>query len=174
MSWRALSLAAAGCALLAQPLSAQRVATRFDDEPEGENPVVEIGKWSTGGLALAAGAYAFVIQHDAEDRLDDLERFCDDNPPSCVVDGSGEYADRALENDYQDIRGDYRNARWLLLGAQALAATSVVLFIVDLPRDATPDNVPYEPPALRVGRRADGGIEASFRYPVSNIRTRSP
>ena len=33
------------------------------------------------------------------------------------VNGDGEYADPALEDDYQDIRGDYRSSRWLLLGA---------------------------------------------------------
>ena len=159
---------------LAQPAIAQRVETRFEDEPEGENVVVEIAKWSAGGLALAAGAWAFTIQHDAEGRLEDLEAFCDATPASCGVDGDGEYADPALEDTYQDIRGDYRSSRWLLLGAHALAAASVVLFIVDLPRESTPDNVPYDPPALRVGARTDGGVEASLSYPVSNILTRSP
>ena len=173
MTARAL-VAFIGLAALAQPALAQRVETRFDDEPEGENPAVEIGKWSTGALALAAGAYAFVIQHDAEDRLEELERLCDEQPASCTVDDDGEYLDPSLEDRYQDVRSDYRNSRWLLLGAHALAATSVVLFIVDLPRNPAPDNIPYEPPALRVGARADGAIEASFRYPVSNILTRSP
>ena len=158
---------------LAQPALAQRVETRFDDEPEGENALVEIGKWSTGALALAAGAYAFVVQGGAEDRLESLELLCDEQPGACTIE-EGAYVDPTLESRYQAIREDYRNSRWLLLGAHALAATSVVLFIVDLPRNATPDNVPYEPPALRVGPRGDGGIEASFRYPVSNIFTRAP
>ena len=168
-------IALAASLALARPALGQRVETRFDDEPEGENPVVEIGKWSSGALALAAGAWAFVIQNDAEDRFEALERLCETDPAACATsEGSDEYADPALESRYQDIRQDYRNSRWLLLGAHALAATSVVLFIVDLPRNSTPDNIPYEPPALRVGARADGGIEASFRYPVSNIFTRSP
>jgi hypothetical protein len=152
---RALLLPAA-LALLAQPALAQRVETRFEDEPEGESLAVEVGKWSAGGVALAAGAWAFVIQNDAEDRLDELELLCEQSPVSCTVDGDGEYTDRALENRYQDIRKDYRNSRWLLLGAHVLAATSVVLFIIDLPRTSTPDNIPYDPPALRVGTRADG------------------
>ena len=152
-----------------------RVTTRFDDEPEGEDLIVEIAKWSSGGLALAAGAWAFSLQHDAEDRYAELERFCAADPTTCAdVDEDGEYRDAALESRYQGIREDFRNARWLLIGAQALAVTSVVLFIVDLPRNSTPDNVPYDPPAFRVGTRADGALEASFRYPVSNILTRSP
>lgn len=167
----------ASVALLASaaPLQAQRVQTRFDDEPEGENLYVEIGKWTSGGLAVAAGAWAFLIQHDAEDRYEALEAFCAESPQVCAdVNEAGEYNDGALESRYQDIRQDYRNARWVLIGAHVLAATSVVLFIVDLPRSSTPENVPYEPPALRVGARADGALEATLTYPVSNILTRSP
>ena len=160
---RRLLLLLAALLVAAEPVRAQRVETRFDDEPEGESLAVEIGKWSSGAIAIAAGAYAFAIQHDAEDRLEELELLCDQSPASCNVDGDGEYADPALENRYQDIRKDYRNSRWLLLGAQALAATSVVLFIIDLPRTSTPDNVPYDPPALRVGARPGGGVEASVR-----------
>lgn len=157
------------------PAAAQRVDTRFDDEPEGEDLLVEIGKWTSGGLAVAAGAWAFALQHDAQDRFEALEAFCAESPNVCAdVNEDGEYNDPALEGRYQDIREDYRHARWMLIGAHVLAATSVVLFIVDLPRHATPDNVPYEPPAFRVGARADGALEASFRYPVSNILTRSP
>ena len=168
-------VAAALALLIARPALAQNVPTTFEDEPEGETLIVEIAKWTAGGLALASGTYAFVTQHDAADRLEELERYCDEAPNVCAdVTQDGAYADPALEARYQDIRRDYRNSRWLLFGAHVLAATSVVLFIVDLPRDATPDNVPYEPPALRVGVRADGALEASFRYPVSNILTRSP
>lgn len=155
-------VALAALAALAQPLAAQRVTTRFDDEPEGENLYVEIGKWSSGAAALAAGAYAFLMQADAEDRLEELEAFCDTSPASCAVDDGGAYADPALEDRYQDIRGDYRTSRWLLIGSQVLAATSVVLFIIDLPRNPTPDNVPYDPPALRVGARRGGGFEAAL------------
>ena len=176
-AFRPLRVLAAAIVLFASaaPARAQRVETRFDDEPEGEDLLVEIGKWTTGGLAVAAGAWAFVIQHDAEDRYEDLEAFCVESPHVCAdVNEDGEYNDQALEGRYQDIREDYRNARWALIGAQVLAATSFVLFIVDLPRNATPDNVPYDPPAFRVGPRADGALEASFRYPVSNILTRSP
>jgi len=173
--FRPLAAASALLGLAAAPVAAQHVPTTFEDEPEGENALVEIAKWTAGGLALAAGAGAFIIQGDAQDRFEELERFCEESPAVCAeVTADGRYADPALERRYQDIRTDYRNSRWLLYGAHLLAATSVVLFIVDLPRDATPDNVPYEPPALRVGVRADGGVEASFRYPVSNILTRSP
>jgi hypothetical protein len=172
---RSLASAVAVVACAAAPLSAQAVVTTFEDEPEGENLLVELAKWTASGFALAAGAGAFVIQNDAEDRFEELERFCDESPGVCRdLTESGAYADPALERRYQDIRSDYRNSRWLLYGAHALAATAVVLFIVDLPRDATPDNVPYDPSELRVGVRPDGGIEASFRYPVSNIFTRSP
>lgn len=157
------------------PAQAQRVETRFDDEPEGENTLVEIGKWTSGGLALAAGVWAFMTQHDAEDRYEALESYCLENAQVCAdVNEDGAYNDPALERRYQDIRGDYRNARWGLIGAHVLAATSVMLFIIDLPRTSAPDNVPYDPPALRIGARPDGALEASFRYPVSNILTRSP
>ena len=170
-----LALAAAALVGSAAPAHAQRVQTRFDDEPEGESLAVEIGKWSTGGLAIAAGAWAFMMQADAEDDYEALEAFCGENPSVCAdVNPSGEYNDAALERRYQNVREDYRNARWTLIGAHVLAATSVVLFIVDLPRGSTPENVPYEPPALRVGARPDGALQASFTYPVSNILTRSP
>ena len=159
----------------AAPAQAQRVQTRFDDEPEGENVLVEIGKWTSGGLAIAAGAWAFTMQHDAGDQYEALEAFCLESPGACAdVNEDGEYNDPALESRYQDIREDYRNARWILIGAHVLAATSVVLFIVDLPRTSAPENVPYDPPGLRVGVRADGALEASYSYPVSNILTRSP
>ena len=167
--------AAIALAVSAAPAQAQRVETRFDDEPEGENSLVEIGKWTSGALAIAIGTWAFTTQHDAEDRYEVLETFCFENPQTCAdVDEDGRYNDPALERRYQGIRGDYRDSRWMLIGAHALAATSVMLFIIDLPRTSTPENVPYDPPALRVGARADGALEASFRYPVSNILTRSP
>ncbi len=176
MSGRILHLAAASALLvtLTPPVHGQRVQTRFEDEPEGESLAIEITKWSAGALALAAGAWAFGIQHDAEDAMDELDAFCTTSPASCVLSDNGEYQDPAVESRYQDIRGDYRNSRWLLLGAHVLAATSVVLFIVDLPRNPTPDNIPYDPAELRVGARPHGGFEASIRYPVSNIFTRSP
>ena len=171
MSGRTRLVLCALALLAAMPAdaAAQRVRTTR------ENPLVEIAKWTAGGLALAAGAFAFAVQHDAEDRYQQLERFCQESPAVCRdLTPDGAYADPALEARWQDIRGDYRESRLLLIGAHALAATSVVLFIVDLPRDATPENVPYEPPALRVGVGAGGRIEAAIRYPVSNILTRSP
>ncbi|HUF12740.1 MAG TPA: hypothetical protein VMN78_06560 [Longimicrobiales bacterium] len=140
-----------------------------------ENPVVEIAKWSTGALALTAGAFAFIVQHDAEDQLEELERFCIETPSTCrELTATGAYADPEVEARYQALREDYRNSRLLLIAAHVLAATSVVLFVVDLPRGTTPENVPYEPPALRVGVRPGGVVEAAIRYPVSNIFRRSP
>lgn len=161
----------------AAPAAGQRVegTVRPERETPAENPVIEIAKWSTGGLAAAAGIYAFVLQADAEDRYDALERQCIETPADCRgVTADGAYADPALEARYQDIRGDYRTSRLLLLGAHVLAVGSAVLFIVDLPRGETPENLPYDPPELRVGVRPDGALEARFRYPVSNILTRSP
>lgn len=161
--------------LAAAPASGQRLETRFQSEPAPENPVVEVAKWTLGGLAAAAGVYAFVLQADAEERYDALERLCTNSPALCrPLTADGAYADPVLERRYQDIRGDYRDSRLLLLGAHVLAVGSAVLFILDLPRDQTPDNVEYEPPALRVGVRPDGALQATLRYPVSNILTRSP
>lgn len=172
---RPVIAATAALLLAAAPAAGQRVESRFESEPTPENPVIEIAKWTLGGLAAAAGAYAFVLQGDAEERYDALDRLCTESPSVCrPVTADGAYADPALEARYQDIRSDYRNSRFLLLGAHVLAVGSAVLFILDLPRDDTPDNVPYEPPALRVGVRPDGALEATLRYPVSNILTRSP
>lgn len=174
---RGVPIAVALLAALAAPTraGAQRIESRFETRalPSPENPVIEIAKWTTGGLAAAAGVLAFVMQNDAEDRLHELERFCEDSPTVCAqVTPDGAYADPSLEETWQDIRDDYRDSRLLLLGAHVLAVGSVVLFILDLPRDATPENIPYEPPALRVGVRADGSLEATFRYPVSRIGSR--
>lgn len=181
---RPLATAIALLAVAAPAASGQRIHdTRFAPAPSAtgtssntrENPVIEIAKWTTGGLALAAATFAFMTQNEAEDRLEELERFCLDDPNVCrELTADGAYADPALEARYQDIRGDYRNSRLLLVGAHVLAATSVVLFIVDLPREATPDNIPYDPPALRIGILPGGVVEAAIRYPVSNILTRSP
>lgn len=177
---RAAYAALLGAALLAgtaAPLGAQRVVSRFGAEPEqsAESPAIEIAKWSTGALAAGAVVSAFLIQGDAEDRYAELERFCRASPDACrELTPDGAYADPALEGRYQGIRDDYRTARLLLIGGQALALGSALLFILDLPRDPQPENVPYEPPELRVGVRPDGALEAGFRYPVSNILTRSP
>ena len=177
-SLHAALAAVATAMLVASPAAGQRLESRFDAAGQSdarENPVIEVTKWSTGALAAAAGVYAFVLQGDAEDAYEELEAICLTDPELCRgVTENGAYADPALEARYQDIRSDFRRSRLLLVGAHVLAVGSAVLFIVDLPRDETPENVPYEPPSLRVGVRPDGALEAGFRYPVSNIRTRSP
>lgn len=160
----------AGLVLLA-PAGVQGQTRRADRE----SIAIEIAKWTTGALATTAGALAFLIHDDAQERYEGIEAVCEASPTACFVDVPGSaYADPALEARYQDVRDDFRTSRLLLVGAHVLAIGTVVLFILDMPTDVTPDNVPYEPPSLRFGVRADGALEASFRYPVSNILTRSP
>lgn len=156
------------------PLAAQRIQP-IEPAAERESIALEVAKWTSGGLAVAAGVAAFVLQDRASERFADLEAFCSAEPDVCrQLNPDGSYADAATEARYQDIRRDFRDARWTLIGAHALAVGTIVLFVLDLPQDPAPENIPYEPPALRVGIGRAGTLEASITYPVSNIFTRSP
>lgn len=172
------ALSLIGVALLQPaPAAAQWRADRFADRAAtAEQPdarpswrLLRIAKWTTAATALGTGIYGFVLQDDADSRFRELEDLCEVERERCrELEPDGSYADPGLESRYQRIREDYRTARVLLVVSQVALAGSIALFILDLPDDPTPRNVPYEPERLDFGVRSgmDGRVllEGRWRY----------
>jgi hypothetical protein len=78
------------------------------------------------------------------------------------VAGSDTYANPELEQRYQRILQRDDHARLALLGGQLGIAAAVIMFIVDLPDQESPEDIPYDPRPIRFGLRSDGGAELTF------------
>lgn len=175
-------VAAALLCAVAAPASAQRLERRFAERPEPAAPSLlpsirplTVAKWSAAALAVGAAVYGFVQQDRADSRYSELEALCATDRTRCRdLTASGAYADPELETRYRSILGEYHTGRNLLIGSQVALAGAIVLFVLDMRDDDATKNVPYDPSRLRLGVREDGAVVAGFRYPVSNITTRSP
>ena len=175
---RAIIATLSAAVLLAAPLAAQhridrfpppaqQAATSSDLDERGFLRPLNLAKWGSAAAAVGAGVWGFVLQDDAEGELRALETLCNAEPQRCRdLLPDGRYADPALERRYSAIRGDYRMARRLLVVSQLALAGSVALFILDLPDDDDPPNIPYDPP-VRLDLTPDGAVELR-----GTIRTR--
>ena len=149
--------------MLAAPVAAQQVPDTTTRSTR--NPLIRVGKWVTFGLAAGAATYGVVANRDADRRYTDLERICEADPARCGPrDTDGQYTDPALEREYQDIVQLDDRAKLSLIAAQAALLGSVVLFVLDLPRDGGGQDIPYKPPRFQVGVTPDSRLE--FRYRI--------
>ena len=153
------------CAVLvfsiASPAAAQRAQKRFAPADTTHSAhawtPLRITKWGTLALSTTAAVYGFTQNRKADREYGDIERLCDATPDSCTrTSEGGAYSDAALEERYQSVVQRDSRAKSALLAGQIGIVASVVLFVLDLPKSATPQDIPYEPRPLRVGLLADG------------------
>jgi hypothetical protein len=127
------------------------------------HPVIRVGKWVTLAGAAASATYGIVANRDADDRYSGLEQLCQDDPSRCTRRSTnGPFADAALEAEYQDILRLDRRAKYSLAAGQISMAVTVVLFILDLPRGGTGEDIPYKPPRFRTDSSGRFIFTASF------------
>ena len=146
---------------LASPAAAQHAQKRFaladstTRSAHGWTPF-RIAKWSTLALSTTAAVYGFAQNRTADREYADIERVCDETPASCTrTTENGPYSDAALETRYQSVVQRDSRARSALLAGQIGIAASVVLFVLDLPKSTSPQDIPYEPRPIRVGFAGD-------------------
>jgi hypothetical protein len=144
-------------------------ASTLAQEPEPPHQALRplrIAKW--GALATAAGAavYGFVQNHRADDRFNQLEQLCQDQPVRCSVRGpGGAYQDPEFEELYGEVRSlDRRAHAGLLLGQIGVAAT-VAFFLLDLDKTRRPPDIPFVPSA-NLESRDDGSLALTFVVPL--------
>ena len=155
-----------GLASAAPALNAQeRAPAARDSAIRASNPVVRVSKWITLAGAAGAAAWGINANRDADQRYSDIERTCQSTPERCLPrTSSGAFTDAQLEQEYQDVLALDRRARLALITAEVSVATSVVLFILDLPRNTRGEDIPYHPPRVQVG--ASGSrFQLSYRLP---------
>jgi hypothetical protein len=115
-------------------------------------PFVTVSKWLTLGAAAGAAAWGITSNREADRRYEDLERLCVSDPGRCRArSSSGAFSDPTLEQEYQAILNLDDRAKLALAAAEISVATSVVLFIIDLPRNTRGEDIPYHPPRLQLG-----------------------
>jgi hypothetical protein len=158
----------AGC-LVTQPASAsaQQLERSFSQDTstlQVRHPVVRIGKWLTLGGAAGAAAYGVQMNAESDRRYADLERLCQDTPERCVRTSTGEFAEIELEREYQEILRLDDRAKLALVVGQVSILASVVLFVLDLPRGASGEDIPYTPPRLHIGTDAQARLQISYRF----------
>ena len=147
--------------LAAAQLRSEHFAADTSREPS--RLVIRVGKWATAAAAAGAVGAGIVWNREADRRYEDLERLCTDQPARCnprTADGA--FRDGDFEQEYQDIVRLDDRARLALVAGQVAVATSVILFILDLPRDAGARDKPYTPPKLQV-LPAGAGVEVRYR-----------
>lgn len=123
---------------------------------------LKIAKWSTLAGSAAAVGYGIAANRMADREYDEIERACGETPERCARLHDGAYADAQLDARYRDVVRMDDRAKLSLTAGQIGLAASVVLFILDLPRDAGTEDIPYEPGRLRIGPRTDGSLQAGY------------
>ena len=126
-------------------------------------PIVKVGTGVTGAAAAGAAVGGVVWNREADRRYEDLEMTCSNTPARCSrLTPGGAFNDAELESEYQDILKLDDRAQLALIASEVAIAASVVLFILDLPRDNATADKPYTPPKLQVRPRRSG-FELSYR-----------
>lgn len=144
-------------AVLTTPVCAQQAAVRFAPPDTALRvahgwTTLRVAKWGTLAVSTAAFAYGFVQNRSADRDYTAIEQICKDTTSACErTSETGPYKDAALEARYQSVVARDRHARDALLAGQVGIAASVVLFILDLPKSATPEDIPYNPRSFQVG-----------------------
>jgi hypothetical protein len=148
------------------PVAAQVTADSAAARATSGFPGLRVAKWSTLTLATAAGIFGFVESARADDRYNELDSLCAEDPLDCQRRaGDGAYVDSQLEALYQTVRKHDRRAHYALIAGQVGVATSVVLFLLDLGNARPPGDIPWVPQELRVERTRDG-MSVGFRLPL--------
>lgn len=138
------------------PVAGQQVDARFASADTARAPrtwsTLRVAKWSTLAVSLGVVTYGFVENRSADREYTAIEKLCEQDASNCErVSETGPYRDAALESRYQSVVARDRHARNALLAGQVGIAASVILFVLDLPASATPQDVPYEPHRIRLG-----------------------
>ncbi|MEX2285204.1 MAG: hypothetical protein WEE89_22145 [Gemmatimonadota bacterium] len=150
--------------MLIAPAAAQQSARADTVIRPSRHPAIRVGKWVTFGLAAGAASYGVLANRDADERYTDLERICEAAPERCGPrNAGGQYTDAALEREYREIVRLDDRAKLSLIAAQAALLSSVVLFVLDLPRNGSGEDIPYKPPRLQVGYDAQARVELRVR-----------
>jgi hypothetical protein len=160
-------------AIVAAPCFAQRAPARFATSQDSVRVVrdgwsaIRIVKWTTALASAGTVAYGFAQNRDADREYEEIEVMCKNEIALCATKpNSDEYADPALEARYNAVlERDERAQRALIAGQIGLAA-SLLLFILDLPKGTTTNDIPYDPSPLRLGMRADQ-LELAFHFRTS-------
>lgn len=159
------TLVLALCLALPSAASAQQMFQTLaaDSVRARAAPIIRAGKWTSAGVAVAAAAGGILWNRQADRRYEDLELLCTNSPARCSGRASnGAFLDAQLEAEYQEILKLDDRARLALITGEVAIAATIVLFILDLPRDNAIADKPYSPPKLRVwpGR---SGLELTYR-----------
>ncbi len=155
-------------ALTASPVTAQqraRTAIPQDSVRPSGHLLVRVSKWVTLAGAASAAAWGITSNRDADRRYENLERLCQADPDRCRARSvGGAFTDAQLEQEYQDILDLDSRAKLALAAAEISVATSVVLFILDLPRNTRGEDIPYHPPRLQVGTDQKSRLLLTYRF----------
>lgn len=144
-------------ALAALPLAGQQPAPHPPAAPRGGPFLVHWGKWATAAGTVALTAMGAREHHYSDIEWNQLLDICRNNNADCMVAPNGRYFNANAETLYQaSLRFDRRARRWLL-GAQAAALGTAVLFISDLRHHSDePGNIPFKPVSIDVAPTRDG------------------
>ncbi len=123
---------------------------------------VRWGKWATAALAVGLTALGNESHNDGNAAFSELVAYCRD-VATCTIGPDGRYVDPLAEATYQRVVRDDRAARAWFLGGQVAAATSVILWVLDLARQTEPPNIPYS--GLVVGPGAYGTTKIGWAIP---------
>ncbi|MGH7460253.1 MAG: hypothetical protein ACREMA_04405 [Longimicrobiales bacterium] len=137
--------------LVPAPATAQRTPNVPDSAAlQRRYPLARFGKWVTLGSAVASATYGVMANQDADNRYADLERTCLAEPFRCTRTTGGSYADPILESEYQRILKLDSKAHIALVAGEISLLASVLLFVIDLPKGKTAEDIPYSPPKFQV------------------------
>ena len=126
--------------------------------------LVRVSKWLMLGAAAGGAAWGITSNREADRRYEDLERMCVADPERCRRrTTAGAFTDAQLEQEYQAILDLDDRAKLALAAAEISVATSVVLFILDLPRNTRGEDIPYHPPRLELGVDARSRLTLGYR-----------
>lgn len=108
--------------------------------------VSHVGKWTF--LAATAGltTMAAIKMGRADDRLDELQTFCQTAIGICSTGADGAFIDPTAERLFQETLSLDRQAQRFLIGGQFTLMVSGALFLVYLlSDDGGPENIPFTP-----------------------------
>jgi len=111
---------------------------------------VGVAKWSTLVASIGFGTIGVLVSREADESFARLVILCEEDADRCrSLDPDGSYADRLLENLYQDVVTKDKQARAAFIAAEVSFVASVLLFVVDFQRGGEPENEPYDPDGAR-------------------------
>ena len=149
-------------AIMAAPCFAQHAPMRLGVAQDSLRVVrdgwsaIRVVKWTTALASAGTVAYGFVQNRDADREYEEIEMMCKNEITLCATKpDSDEYSDPALEARYNAVLERDERAQLALLAGQIGLAASVLLFILDLPKGTTTNDIPYDPSPLRLGMRAE-------------------